>query len=81
MTEKCIEKRNFITILNYLLSHKLYDLALLRISIIFSQAINNHCLVLHTHISFHKFQEQFDDKFTKLSVKPFSEQSRITLNS
>lgn len=81
LTEKCPEERNFIIILNHQLGYKLYDLILCNIPVIFIESIDNHCLILHTHILHCKFQEQFDNKLTKLNIKPFSKQSRIMLNS
>jgi len=57
-TEKCPKEQNLITILNYQLGHK--------ISVVF---IDNHHLVLHTHILPCKFWEWFDDKLMKLGIK------------
>ena len=53
--EKCPEERSFIIVVNYWLGHKLHDLELCYIPIVFIHAIDNHSLVLHTHILSYKF--------------------------
>jgi len=55
LTEKCPEERNFIIILNHQLGYKLYDLTLCKIPVIFIEFIDNHCLILYTHILHCKF--------------------------